>query len=49
MENKQKEKLTEQRSHVLSQEQRLALIEAKVQRAEQHVKDLVEIARRMKR
>ena len=49
MENKQKEKLTEQRSHVLSQEQRLALIEAKVQRAEQHAKDLVEIAKRIKR
>ena len=49
MENKQKEKLTEQRSHVLSQEQRLALIEEKVKRAEQHVKDLAEITRRMKR
>jgi hypothetical protein len=49
MENRQKEKLTEQRSHVLSQEQRLALIEAKVKRAEQHVKALVEIAKRIKR
>jgi hypothetical protein len=48
MENTRKEKLTEQRSHVLSQEQRLALIEEKVKRAEQHVKDLVEIARRLK-
>ena len=49
MENKQKEKLTEQRSHVLSQEQRLALIEEKIKRAEQHVKYLAEIARRIKR
>jgi hypothetical protein len=48
MENKKKP-LTEQLPLFLSQEQRIALIEEKVQRAEQHVKDLVEIARRMKR
>jgi len=48
MENKNKP-LTEQAPVFLSQEQRLALIEAKVQRAEQHVKDLAEIAKRMKR
>ena len=48
MENK-KQPLTEQAPVFLSQEQRLALIEAKVRRAEQHIKDLAEIARKMKR
>jgi hypothetical protein len=48
MENKKKP-LTEQLPLFLSQEQRIALIEEKVKRAEQHVKDLAEIARRMKR
>jgi len=47
MENKNKS-LTEQAPVFLSQEQRLVLIEEKVKRAEQHAKDLVEIARRMK-
>ena len=48
MENK-KQSLKEQVPLFLSQEQRIALIEAKIKRAEQHVKDLVEIARRLKR
>ena len=48
MENK-KQPLKEQVPLFLSQEQRIALIEAKIKRAEQHVKDLVEIARRLKR
>ena len=47
MENKKKP-LTEQLPLFLSQEQRIALIEEKVKRAEQHVKDLAEIARRLK-